>query len=171
MASEMAEPIDWSHPPPSWSVPPELQGLCGANAAYKLTCINGVNEAYSLCGNSGRRTLARFVLFLMSAEYSIVLCLAWPGTSETCPWHRLGMILLYCCPLSLWSRICVSDGVAASRIWSPWLVVQGQDASGQRDGGICMRWIWSISPTQVLAWLLRNAGFWFVVWDRNATLT
>ena len=23
MASEMVKPIDWSHPPPSWAVPPE----------------------------------------------------------------------------------------------------------------------------------------------------
>ena len=24
MSSEMVDPIDWSHPPPSWAVPPEL---------------------------------------------------------------------------------------------------------------------------------------------------
>ena len=35
MASESVDPIDWSHPPPSWSVPPELHVLHGDNAAYK----------------------------------------------------------------------------------------------------------------------------------------
>ena len=37
--------------------------------------------------------------------------------------------------------------VAGCRIWAPSLVVLGA------------RWIWSISPTQVLVWLLRNDGF------------
>ena len=53
------------------------------------------------------------------------------------------------------SEILISDmhasrvGVAGSRIWSPCLVVPGQDASGPRDGSIRIGWIWSISPTQV----------------------
>ena len=40
-----------------------------------------------------------------------------------------------------------------------WGFVPGQDASGSRDGGTRTRWIWSISPTQVKVWLLRNDGF------------
>ena len=36
MASETVDLIDWSHPPPSWAVPHELQVLHGVNAAYKL---------------------------------------------------------------------------------------------------------------------------------------
>ena len=35
MASETVDPIDWSHPPPSWAVPPEIHVLHGVNAAYK----------------------------------------------------------------------------------------------------------------------------------------
>ena len=35
MAPETVEPIDWSHPPPSWAMPPELHVLHGVNAAYK----------------------------------------------------------------------------------------------------------------------------------------
>ena len=35
MASETVDPIDGSHPPPSWAVPPELHVLNGVNAAYK----------------------------------------------------------------------------------------------------------------------------------------
>ena len=35
MASETVDPIDWSHPPPSRAVPPELHALHGVNAAYK----------------------------------------------------------------------------------------------------------------------------------------
>ena len=53
----------------------------------------------------------------------------------------------------LCSQTLVSDesrvGVAGSRIWTPRLVVPGKDASCPREGDIRMRWIWSISPTQV----------------------
>ena len=36
MASEMVDPINWSHTPPSWAVPPELHVLLhGVNSAYK----------------------------------------------------------------------------------------------------------------------------------------
>ena len=52
-----------------------------------------------------RLTLACFVLFLLSAEHSAVLCGAWPGTFVTWPWLRLSMT--YCCAVRLWSQICV----------------------------------------------------------------
>ena len=35
MASETVHPIDWSHPPPSWAVPPEFNVLHSVNASYK----------------------------------------------------------------------------------------------------------------------------------------
>ena len=35
MASETVDTIDWSHPTPSWAVPPELHVLHGVTAAYK----------------------------------------------------------------------------------------------------------------------------------------
>ena len=35
MASEIVDPIDSSHPPPSWAVPHELHVLHRINAAYK----------------------------------------------------------------------------------------------------------------------------------------
>ena len=35
MASDTVDPIDWSHSPPSWAVPPERNVLHGINAAYK----------------------------------------------------------------------------------------------------------------------------------------
>ena len=34
MASETVDPIDWSQPPPSWAVPPELHVLHGVNVVY-----------------------------------------------------------------------------------------------------------------------------------------
>ena len=40
------------------------------------------------------------------------------------------------------------------------IVVLGQDASGPWYDGIDTRWIWSILPTQVWVWLMRNAGFY-----------
>ena len=56
-----------------------------------------------------RLTLARGVLFLLSAEYSAVMCGAWPETKVTWPWLRLSMI--YCCALRLWSQICVTGRI------------------------------------------------------------
>ena len=43
MASETVDPIDWSHPPPLWAVPPDLHVLLGVNAAYNRNtcCITG----------------------------------------------------------------------------------------------------------------------------------
>ena len=52
-----------------------------------------------------RQTLIRGVLHLLSAEYSVVMCGAWPGTLVTWPLLRLSMI--YCCALRVWSEICV----------------------------------------------------------------
>ena len=106
-----------------------------------------------------RRTLARVVLYLMSAEYSEVMCGDWPGTLVTWPWLRLSMI--YCCALRLDFGLTYASrvGGAGSRFRSPCLVVSGQDASGPCNGCICSRWLRSISPTQIWVWLLRNAGF------------
>ena len=53
-----------------------------------------------------RRTLASVVLYLLSAEYSTIMCGAWPGTLVKWPWLCLSMI--YCCALRLWSQICIT---------------------------------------------------------------
>ena len=53
-----------------------------------------------------RLTLALGVLFLMFAEYSVVMCGAQPGTLVTLPWLRHSM--KYCCALRFWSEICVT---------------------------------------------------------------
>ena len=68
-----------------------------------------------------------------------------------------GYDILFCSEILAGYASLVRD--AGSRIWSPCLFVPGQDASGPRDGGLRMRWIWSISPAQVGVWLLGNAGF------------
>ena len=53
-----------------------------------------------------RLTLANGGLFPLSADYSVVMCGAWPGTLVTWPWRRLSMT--YCCAQRLWSLICVT---------------------------------------------------------------
>ena len=105
-----------------------------------------------------RLTLARGILFLLSAECFAIMCGAWPGTLVTWPRLRLSMIVLWDFGLRYVSRV----GVTGSRIRSPCLVVPGQDASGPNYGWIGMRWVRSISPTQIWVWLLQNAGFWGV---------
>ena len=63
-----------------------------------------------------RLTLACVVLFLMTAEYSAVMCGAWPGTLVTWPWLRFSMI--YCCALRLWSQIILT--ASSLRPLRPW---------------------------------------------------
>ena len=60
-----------------------------------------------------RLTLARGVLLLVSAEYSAVMCGAWPVILVTWPWRTLGMT--YSCALRLWSQICAT----CWRCWFP----------------------------------------------------
>ena len=74
-----------------------------------------------------RLTLARGVLLPLSADCSVVMCGAWPGTLVTWPWRWSSRydILLYSETLLV--------GADGSRIWSPCLVLSGQDASGPRE--------------------------------------
>ena len=60
-----------------------------------------------------RQTLVIVVLYLLSAEYSVVMCGVWPETLLTRLWIRLSMI--YCCALRLWSQICIT----CRRCWFP----------------------------------------------------
>ena len=67
-------PIDWSRPPPSWSVPPELHVLHGANAAClqiarlvvpigTRTRLHGyARPTHCLCGHSGYGTMRNYIL-------------------------------------------------------------------------------------------------------------
>ena len=102
-------------------------------------------------------TLARGVLFLLSAEYTVVMCGDW--REPYWPDH---------CFVSVWYTVVLRDfglsyawgvGLSGSRIRSPCLVVPWQDTSGPRDICIRSRWLRRISPTQIWVWLLKNAGF------------
>ena len=53
-----------------------------------------------------RLSLTHGVPFLLSAEYSVVMSGAWPGTLVILPWFHLSM--MYCCALRLWSQICIT---------------------------------------------------------------
>ena len=57
MASETVDPIDWSHPPPSWAVPPVLHVLHGVNAAYKSQdLLHQSGSEYASTGVPDQRT-------------------------------------------------------------------------------------------------------------------
>ena len=79
------------------------------------------------------------------------------GFDKSCRYlqKRRSLLVLWDFGLRYASRV----GGAGSGFLSPCRVVSGQDASGKWD--VCMRsrWLWSISPTQIWVWLLRNAGF------------
>ena len=108
-----------------------------------------------------RLTLAPDVLFLGPAEYSVVMCVGFPGTWEMWQWIRLSMIC--CCGPRPWSRTGViyqSCWFAGSWIWSSCIVVPGWNAADPWDGCICARWIWGISPTKIWVWLLGDWKHW-----------
>ena len=57
MASDTVDPIDWSHPPPSWAIPPELHVLHGVNAAYKSQdLVNQPGLEHASTGMPDQRT-------------------------------------------------------------------------------------------------------------------
>ena len=57
MASETVDPIDWSHPPPSWPVPPELHVLHGVNATNKPEdLLHQPRLEHASTGMKGQRT-------------------------------------------------------------------------------------------------------------------
>ena len=91
-----------------------------------------------------RQTLARIFLYRLSAEYSVLMCRAWPGTLVTSSQYDI----LLC------SETLVSDMRHVSEVLVPFflppcLVVSGQDASGPWDGCIRLRWLRSILPIQI----------------------
>ena len=116
-----------------------------------------------------RLTLARGGLFPLSADYSIVMCGAWPGTLVTWPWRRLSMT--YCCAQRLWSLICVT----CQSCWSPDLVAlsccAGEGCLGpegwQHTYEMDMEHFAnpSLSVVVTKCWFLG-----FVVWDRTYVL-
>ena len=58
MASETVDPIDWSHPPPSWAAPPELlvhsKNLCSfSSTENRPSNLQHARQSPCLCGHSG----------------------------------------------------------------------------------------------------------------------
>ena len=107
-----------------------------------------------------RLTLTCGILFLMSAEYSVVMCRACLGTLVTWPWHCLGMI--YCCALRLWSQICVT----CQSCWFLDLAVVGfYDHEPSWSCSLWLRnclWLWSVGhqPNPSTWWNTWPPGDW-----------
>ena len=125
----------------STSLPPSFCALCckhlivyGIHISFFYACLR--LRFLDVETNPGRGGL-----FPLSADYSVVICGAWPGNLVDWPWRRLSKI--YCCIQRLWSLICVT----CRSCWFPDLVAlsycAGKDASGPRDGGVRTRWIWA----------------------------
>ena len=85
----------------------------------------------------------RVVLYLLSADYSVVMC--WAGNLSDLTVASSQYDILLC------SETLVSDmhHVSEVLVLSPCLVVSGQVASGPWDDCIRSRWLRSISPTQI----------------------
>ena len=73
MASETVDPIDWSHPPPSWAVPLErhVHSINQCNLSWTRTCnrsMRGKNLAYAATQGIKKSTILRYVYFRMNAH-------------------------------------------------------------------------------------------------------
>ena len=82
MVSETVDPINWSHPPPSWAVPPEHHVLHGAMWATtsedrlvatsedRTRDLRYASPTHCLCGHSGYKVNA---LYLNNVHFTCIL--------------------------------------------------------------------------------------------------
>ena len=123
-----------------------------------------------------RLNLARGVLFLMSAEYSVVMCGTWPWTLVTLTVASSQHDMLLCSEkfraqksqtlrnLRYTSRVRVTD----SRIRSPCPFLPWQDASGPRAGCIYVRYGYRAFLQPKFELVVAKCMFLLlVVWDRS----
>ena len=92
-------------------------------------------------------TLARGVLFLMSAELSEIMCGSWPGTLVSdriygSVWHT---VVLWNFGIRCPSRVIVAD----FQICSYWLVMPGQDSSGPGNTLILRDGYWAFREIKI----------------------
>ena len=88
MASETVDPIDWSHPQPSWAIPPELHVLHGVNAAYKSQGLlhRDSNTRPRECQTSALPVRPLRVSYIMTPHDNVCcLILEWGGTVKGDP--------------------------------------------------------------------------------------
>ena len=94
MASEMVDPIDLLHPPPSWAVPPDLHVLHGVNAAYKLQDLvhqpglergsKGMPDQCTTCAAT------QGIIGIMATRVRVVIMIGW--------WSEVSV---YCSPCGI----------------------------------------------------------------------
>ena len=76
MASETVDPFDWSHPPPSWTVPPErlVHSINQCNLSAGTERVTTACEATTLPVWSGYKTSVKYcgkVKIIKSIEFNI----------------------------------------------------------------------------------------------------
>ena len=66
MASETVDPIDWSHPPPSWAVPPErlMHSINQCTQLDSNVQLQHVRQPPCLCGHSGCKFVSKRVAWI-----------------------------------------------------------------------------------------------------------
>ena len=102
-----------------------------------------------------RQTLALGVLYLMSAEYSVVMCGVWPGTLYSDLTVASSQYDILLCSETLVSDMRHVSPVLAPGFGRPVLiVVSEQDAAGPWDGCIRSRWFPNFSVVVEKCWLL-----------------
>ena len=124
MASETVYPIDWSHPPPSWAVPPERLvlsinrcGLCSTgNRSFNFS-MRGNHLAYAATRGKKNYKQACFISIHFILRYFPVLSkIYW--YRRTTVWNRKGVNIQH----SIWAeslqRWCWLQTQCATRWWA-----------------------------------------------------
>ena len=75
MASETVDPIVWSHPPPSWAVPPEhhVHSINQCNLSGTRTCNRSMRgmQPPCLCGHSRYKHHSMSIIYSLFVLYAI----------------------------------------------------------------------------------------------------
>ena len=116
---------------------PDFETNPGPRRPVAASCRILCSNVRGLSGNLSDLAMA-------SSQYNILLC------SETfvSDLRHVSELLVPGFGLPVLCRVSSRVRVAGSWVQSPCLV-PGQAAACPWDGGICTRWIWSISPTKI----------------------
>ena len=76
MASETVDPIDWSHPPPSWAVPHErlvhsINQCTSAESNVQHSSMRGNHLAYAATQGIASKQLKNLVIYVMVAMKTV----------------------------------------------------------------------------------------------------
>ena len=116
MASETVDPIDWSHSPSSWAVPPECHvhsiNQCNLSRTRTYSTTAACEATTCLCGHSGYNWINFTLLFLLG---SVFFRTALPGSDGyhlkrgKMNWKKTQLLKNKGQMSSIWAKGCMFD--------------------------------------------------------------